>query len=142
MSDLRVPAGIPTGGQFAAAMRAEAAMALPERTVHEMPAADFAAQFPPGLWSDSWEHLDELADEDVEEPADEDEWEEMGAHFSWGGECGWTVDDIAADFARGNPMRDPVELLDGHVTEGHHRVVAALRTGTPIRYIDLREDQP
>ena len=138
----------PQGGQFGVQPLAEAPLGpdgvdlspAPQEPVFELPAAVFADRFAPSLWAGTWDDLDALADEYVEEPADEDEWEEAGAHFSWGGESGWTVEAIAESMTDEGQMRTPVEIHqadDGSwgVSDGHHRVVAALRTDTPVRFV-------
>lgn len=89
--------------------------APPPPPVQEMTAAEFVATYRPEFYGDNW---DEAA---------------VHPDFLAGGDWGWDMDELCESIAE-NGILDPVEVLDGDVNEGHHRVVAALRVNQPVRF--------
>lgn len=83
--------------------------------VQTLSAAEFAETYPPayyaGTWADAAEHEDFIA----------------------GGDHGWDMDELV-DSMTESGMQDPVEVLDGEVRDGHHRVVAALACGADVKF--------
>ena len=64
--------------------------------VYEMPAAAFAAKFPPSLYSDSWDTIDD-SDEVYDNPDDPDG--EYDTRFASGGDHGWDMGDLIDSIA-------------------------------------------
>lgn len=85
----------------------------------ELSSVEFADLFPPGLYSDNWQSV---ADGDGN-----------GSGFDGCGDMGWEMDELCESIAT-EGMHEPVTIVDGEVTEGHHRVVAAIAVGAPVRY--------
>lgn len=132
----RVPSGVPSGGQFATSARADAAVSLgndattaPPTTVGAvfvMGPDEFAERFGPGEYQRSGAGWDEVEDH----PAflERNPFNPDRIHAG-------TWDDFVADIGT-NGLREPVEIdpYSEEVSEGHHRVVAALKTGQPVRF--------
>lgn len=102
-------------------------------TVFTLAAGDFAERFGPGEYQRSGAGWDEVADHPAfleENPFNSDRIHEG------------TWDAFVADVAR-NGIAEPVSVdsYSEELAEGHHRVVAALRAGQPIRFrVDTTHD--
>lgn len=81
-----------------------------------MPAHEFAAKFPPAYYSDSWKNVPKTRD------------------FKRGGDNGDVDMEELTQSLKEQGMHTPVQIENDEVTEGHHRVVAALRANVPVRF--------
>ncbi|WP_156250912.1 ParB N-terminal domain-containing protein [Pseudactinotalea terrae] len=131
----RQPAGITTGGQFALMPHTEPDVVLGPAgsRVLTMPVAAFVETFEPAEYD-----LNRGWDGTLEHPAflEPNPFNPDRVH-----EGTW---DAFVHDVRANGIREPVavDLDTGTVTEGHHRVVAAMLTGQAVRFEAYRDSDP
>lgn len=82
----------------------------------EMPAHQFAKTFKPAYYSNTWKNV------------------EHDSNFQSGGDNGEVDMGGLSDSLRQHGMKHHVQVVGDEVTEGHHRVVAALHANVPVRY--------
>lgn len=80
-----------------------------------LPAHEFIERFDPHQYYENWANVAEDPD------------------FHLGGDDEWPVADLHADVEK-HGILNPVDVEDGVVKDGHHRVITALRTGKPVPY--------
>lgn len=90
--------------------------------VEELPAHEFVKKYPPGAYGGTWDAV-------AKDP-----------EFHEGGDYGWDLDELGHSLVE-HGMHTPVEINGfGEVGDGHHRVVKALETGTPVRFQDWSKE--
>lgn len=83
--------------------------------VHTLSAAEFLSRFAPTEWP-TWEQV--RAEYETEHPV---------------------IMAALRDDLPNHGMLRPIEVIDGRVENGHHRLLAALDTDTPVDYVERAE---
>ena len=100
---------------------------VPAPEVQTLSVAEFIKAFPPMYYAGTWQDI--LAATETE-PNLEDEYD---THFLASGTSGMDFDDLVCS-VEDHGILHPVDVIDGKVEDGHHRVVAAMYAAKSVRF--------
>lgn len=98
--------------------------------VQVLPVAEFITTFPPMYYAGSWQDIKDIAEAGNDDADPEDEYD---AHFLASGTSGMDFDELVCS-VEDDGILTPIDIENGEVQDGHHRVVAAMYAGKPVPF--------